>query len=79
MKTVIEMADEIFDRQGPDTHCREPYWTATDAELEQFYKLTRNATLDEIANKIEQDFKGAFGVDTCASWSAWIRNQKCEK
>ena len=39
----------------------------------------RNATLDEIATKIEQDFKGAFGADTCASWAAWIRNQKCEK
>lgn len=39
----------------------------------------RNATLDEIATKIEQDFKGAFGADTCASWAAWIRSQKCEK
>lgn len=72
MKTVIEMADEIFDRQGPDTHCREPYWTATDAELEQFYKLTRNATLDEIANKIEAM---PFG-DTAASFAVWIREQK---
>lgn len=48
------------------------------AELEAQQNI-RNATLDEIATKIEQDFKGAFGADTCASWAAWIRNQKCEK
>lgn len=41
MKTVIEMADEVFDRMLPDGHCREPYWTATEDELKRFAELVR--------------------------------------
>ena len=41
MKTVIEMANEILDRMAPDDHCRAPYWTATDEELERFAELVR--------------------------------------
>ena len=41
MKTVIEMADEVFDRMLPDGHCREPYWTATEDELKRFVELVR--------------------------------------
>ena len=41
MKTVIEMADEVFDRMLPDGHCREPYWSATDDELQAFAELVR--------------------------------------
>jgi len=72
MKTVIEVADEVFDCMPPDGHCREPYWTATKDELERFHTLTRNAMLDEIANKIEAM---PFG-DTAASFAVWIREQK---
>lgn len=95
MKTVIEMADEVFDRMPPDGHCREPYWTATEDELERFAALVianhppqsymtwqegcevgkqigRNATLDEIADKIQAM---PFG-DTAASFAVWIRGQK---
>jgi hypothetical protein len=75
MKTVIEMAREAGIRDctcGGSWRCLERFAELVRAEQ-------RNATLDEIATKIEQDFKGAFGVDTCASWAAWIRNQKCEK
>ena len=39
MKTVIEMASEVLDRMAPDDHCREPYWTAIDKELERFAEL----------------------------------------
>lgn len=41
MKTVIEIADEVFDRMLPDGHCREPYWTATEDELKRFAELIR--------------------------------------
>ena len=41
MKTVIEMAREVLDRMAPDDHCREPYWTATNEELEHFAELVR--------------------------------------
>lgn len=64
MKTVIEMADEIFDRQGPDTHCREPYWTATDAELERFAELIRAEEREacaKLADKVE--YRGACESD----------------
>lgn len=40
--------------------------------LERFHTLTRNATLDEIADKIS---KMPFG-DTAASFAVWIREQK---
>ena len=41
MKTVIEMADEVFERMFPDGHCRETYWTATEDELERFAEFVR--------------------------------------
>ena len=41
MKTAIEMAREVLDRMAPDDHCREPYWTATNEELERFAELVR--------------------------------------
>ena len=48
MKTVIEKAGEVLDRMAPDDHCREPYWTATDEELERFAELVRaDAIADE--------------------------------
>lgn len=45
-------------------------------ELEAFADLVISHKLDEIADKLQQDFKQSFGADTCASWAAWIREQK---
>lgn len=48
MKTAIEMAGEVLDRMAPDDHCCEPYWTATDEELERLVELARaDAIADE--------------------------------
>ena len=54
MKTVIEMADEVFDRMLPDGHCREPYWTATEDELKRFAELVRAAEREECAKVCEE-------------------------
>ena len=66
MKTVIEMAREAGLVGGP-VYAR---------GLERFAELVRaderNATLDEIADKIG---KMPFG-DTAASFAVWIREQK---
>lgn len=69
MKTVIEMALEagLADSDGV-VHAA--------YQLERFAELvradSRNATLDEIANKIAAM---PFG-DTAASFAVWIREQK---
>ena len=41
MKTAIEMAHETLERMNADSHCREPYWSATDDELQAFAELVR--------------------------------------
>ena len=68
MKTVIEMAIEV----GISDLTIGLY----QQELERFAELVRaderNATLDEIATKIDQM---PFG-DTAASFAVWIREQK---
>lgn len=61
-KDIIEMAREA----GLFTH------KEVQPELERFHILARNATLDEIATKIDQM---PFG-DTAASFAVWIREQK---
>ena len=38
-ETIVKLAHETLDRMAPDDYCREPYWTATDDELEHFAKL----------------------------------------
>ena len=35
-----------------------------------------NNALEMAAVKLVNDFKQAFGADTCASWAAWLRGQK---
>ena len=63
MKTVIEMAreaGEVLDKE----------W------LERFAELVRADERNRLATKLVQDFKGAFGDDTCASWAVWIKEQK---
>ena len=54
MKTVIELAREVLDQMPPDDHCRQPYWTATDKELERFAELVR---ADAIAEEREAIYK----------------------
>ena len=68
MKTVIEMAreagnDDLFDSMQV-------------AFLERFAELIRADERNRLATKLVQDFKGAFGDDTCASWAVWIKEQK---
>jgi uncharacterized lipoprotein YajG len=46
------------------------------AALDKHIKHIVNSKLEEVATKAEQDFKAAFGTDTCASWACWIREQK---
>ena len=40
------------------------------------YMLGWNAALDMAAVKLQADFRQAFGADTCASWAAWLKEQK---
>lgn len=44
--------------------------------LERFAEFVRADERNRLATKLVQDFKGAFGDDTCASWAVWIREQK---
>ena len=44
--------------------------------LERFAELVRADERNRLATKLVQDFKGAFGDDTCASWAVWIRGEK---
>jgi hypothetical protein len=68
MKTVIEMAREAGIR---DCTCN-----GTKGCLERFASLVRADERNRLADKLQQDFKGAFGADTCASWAVWLRGQK---
>ena len=73
MKTVIEMAREASNT--PIDHHATPDLFGV-SQIERFAELvradSRNATLDEIATKIEAM---PFG-DTAASFAVWIREQK---
>ena len=53
MKTVLEMAGEVLDRMAPDDHCRAPYWTATDEELERYTELVRADERLKLQGQIE--------------------------
>lgn len=49
-------------------------------DLERFFQAAyaagASAERNRLATKLVQDFKGAFGDDTCASWAVWIKEQK---
>lgn len=46
----IEAADKAqLSKMPADSHCREPYWTATDDELQRFAKIIRNQALEDAA------------------------------
>ena len=81
MKTVIEMARAAGLHRQQHNLMSNPVqhrfsYDGYEENLERFAELvradTRNATLDEIATKIEAM---PFG-DTAASFAVWIREQK---
>lgn len=49
---------------------------AIDHNIKVLVEQAVNDKLDEIADKLQQDFKQSFGQDTCASWASWLRSQK---
>lgn len=61
----IEREAKMRSRVDDDTMCYQ-------SELDRAVARTRNATLDEIADKIS---RMPFG-DTAASFAVWIREQK---
>ena len=44
-------------------------------ETEDLYAAGWNAALEAAAAKTDE-FKTAFGDDTCASWAVWLRRMK---
>lgn len=75
MKIATEMVREASDPDKVDPW-RNGFWVLTQEELERFAELVRADERNRLADKLQQDFKGAFGDDTCASWASWIRGQK---
>lgn len=49
---------------------------ALKAKIDKYYTSGWNAALEMAAVKLQNDFKQAFGADTCASWAAWLKEQK---
>ena len=45
-------------------------------KIDKYYATGWNAALEMAATKLVHDFKHAFGADTCASWAAWLKEQK---
>jgi hypothetical protein len=43
---------------------------------DRLYESGWNAALEMAAIKLGNNFKHAFGADTCASWAAWLKEQK---
>ena len=43
---------------------------------QEFYDELRNQVIEEVAHKIEQDFRQSFGADTVSSLTIYIRNMK---
>lgn len=45
-------------------------------DINPYETIVRNRTIDEIADKLEAEFKIPFAQDTVASFAAWIREMK---
>lgn len=45
-------------------------------KIDKYYTSGWNAALEMAAVKLVNDFRLAFGDDTCASWAAWLKEQK---
>ena len=63
--------DEAFD----DIE-RKQFQPKFEFELNPYEKMVRNKTLDEVADKLEAEFKIPFAQDTVASFAAYIREMK---
>lgn len=50
--------------------------TWTQEHWTEYERSIAAAERNRLATKLVQDFKGAFGDDTCASWAVWIKEQK---
>ena len=57
-ETSIKLAHETLDRMAPDDYCRQPYWTATDDELERFAKLVAEHEREACARVAENGLIG---------------------
>jgi hypothetical protein len=44
--------------------------------ITKHYTAGWNAALEMTAFKLVQEFSKSFGADTCASWAAWLKEQK---
>ena len=76
MKTLIEiMARSVGARPQQNEYCDVEYLMDAEA-LERLVDLARADERERLATKLVRDFKCAFGDDTCASWSVWIKEQK---
>ena len=56
--------------------CIAPHNAQLIADAPQLYELGWNAALEMAAVKLVHDFSKSFGADTCASWAAWLKEQK---
>ena len=45
-------------------------------DLNPYETMVRNKTIDEIADRLEQEFEIPFAQDTVASFAVWIREMK---
>ncbi len=45
-------------------------------KIDKYYTSGWNAALEMAATKLVHDFSKSFGADTCASWAAWLKEQK---
>lgn len=45
-------------------------------KIDKYYTSGWNAALEMAAVKLVHDFRLSFGADTCASWAAWLKEQK---
>ena len=70
---ATDLVSSLTHPKGPTTALRFGY---DNGSLERFADLIISHKLDEIADKLQQDFKQSFGADTCASWASWLRSQK---
>jgi hypothetical protein len=43
---------------------------------DKHYIMGWNSGLEMAAIKLQNDFGKSFGADTCASWAAWLKEQK---
>ena len=75
---MVEDQKTVMERPGMIDPARfEQYMDqAFKDKVDKYYATGWNAALEMAATKLVHDFKHAFGADTCASWAAWLKEQK---